>query len=134
MRFRIAGKEYEVDVRPGQEGEYIVVVDGQEFTVEFPEGKPTISTEPAAVASEVPVSASTPAAGDVPGMVTSPMAGKILRVAARKGQRVKKGDVLFVLEAMKMENDIYSPSTGTVTEILVAPPRGGRLRPAARAR
>ena len=58
------------------------------------------------------------AAGSV--TVTSPMPGKILAVKANAGQAVKKGEVLMVLEAMKMENDIVAPQDGTVASINVA--------------
>ena len=49
-----------------------------------------------------------------------PMPGTILDVKASVGQAVKAGDVLFILEAMKMENDIVSPADGTVKQILVS--------------
>jgi biotin carboxyl carrier protein len=58
------------------------------------------------------------AAGSV--TVTSPMPGKILAVKANAGQAVKKGDVLMVLEAMKMENDIVAPQDGTVATVNVS--------------
>ena len=52
--------------------------------------------------------------------VTAPMPGKILAVKANAGQAVKKGDVIMVLEAMKMENDIVAPQDGTVASINAA--------------
>lgn len=52
--------------------------------------------------------------------VAAPMPGKILGVKASVGQSVKKGDVLIILEAMKMENEIVAPSDGTVASIHVA--------------
>ena len=56
--------------------------------------------------------AATPAGGT---QVTAPMPGNILAVNFQNGQSVKKGDVLFILEAMKMENEIMAPCDGTVT-------------------
>ena len=52
--------------------------------------------------------------------VSAPMPGKILAVKASAGQAVKKGDVIMVLEAMKMENDIVAPQDGTIATINVA--------------
>ena len=52
--------------------------------------------------------------------VSAPMPGKILAVKASAGQAVKKGDVIMVLEAMKMENDIVAPQDGTIAAINVA--------------
>ena len=54
------------------------------------------------------------------GDITSPISGKVVNIKVSKGQRVKEGDVLFVVEAMKMENEIHSPVDGTVEEILVS--------------
>ena len=52
--------------------------------------------------------------------VNAPMPGNILKVNVTNGQAVKAGDVLCVLEAMKMENEIMAPKDGTVTQVLVA--------------
>ncbi|MDO4296544.1 MAG: acetyl-CoA carboxylase biotin carboxyl carrier protein subunit, partial [bacterium] len=52
--------------------------------------------------------------------VTAPMPGKILSVKANPGQAVKKGEVLLILEAMKMENEIVAPQDGTVASINVS--------------
>ena len=49
-----------------------------------------------------------------------PMPGKILAVKANAGQAVKKGDVIIVLEAMKMENDIVAPQDGTIASVSCA--------------
>lgn len=54
------------------------------------------------------------------GDVSSPISGKVVNIKVSEGQKVKEGDVLFVVEAMKMENEIHSPIDGTVEEILVS--------------
>ena len=64
--------------------------------------------------------AAAPAGAQGSVVVTAPMPGKILAVKANAGQAVKKGDVIMVLEAMKMENDIVAPQDGTVASIDVA--------------
>ncbi len=51
--------------------------------------------------------------------ITAPMPGTILKVNVQNGQAVKKGQVLLVLEAMKMENEIMAPADGTVTSVTV---------------
>lgn len=51
--------------------------------------------------------------------VMAPMVGTILQVLVKPGQNVRKGDQLFILEAMKMENEIVAPEDGSVREILV---------------
>lgn len=61
-------------------------------------------------AEKAPVSA--PAGGQT---INAPMPGTILDVKVANGQTVKKGDILFILEAMKMENEILAPCDGTVT-------------------
>ena len=61
----------------------------------------------------------TPAAAAPAGgkSITAPMPGTILKVNVKNGAAVKKGDVLMVLEAMKMENEIMAPADGTVTSV-----------------
>ena len=65
-----------------------------------------------------PAAAPAGAAGSV--QVTAPMPGKVVAVKASVGQAVKKGEVVLVLEAMKMENDIVAPEDGTIASINVA--------------
>ena len=52
-------------------------------------------------------------------VIESPMPGNIMNIKVKKGDRVEKGQVVLILEAMKMENDIVAESTGTVSKILV---------------
>ncbi|AEK72008.1 pyruvate carboxylase subunit B [Thermococcus sp. 4557] len=81
-----------------------------------PAPAPVAAPAPAPVASAAP--ASTPAlAGE--GVVTAPMPGKILRILVKKGEQVKTGQGLLVLEAMKMENEIPAPKDGVVKKILI---------------
>ena len=72
-----------------------------------------VAAAPAAPAAPV---AAAPAGGE---QVKSPMPGNILSVNVANGASVKKGDVLMVLEAMKMENEIMSPCDGTVASVNV---------------
>ncbi len=77
---------------------------------------PVAAPAPAAPAPAAPVASG--AAGAV--KIESPMPGKILAIKANAGQAVKKGDVVMILEAMKMENEITAPEDGTVASINVA--------------
>ena len=54
-------------------------------------------------------------------IVSAPLPGKIISVNVKKGDSVKKGDLLLVLEAMKMENEIFASTDGTIVDILVSP-------------
>ncbi|MBR5409410.1 MAG: biotin/lipoyl-binding protein, partial [Clostridia bacterium] len=74
-----------------------------------------------AAASPAPAPAAVSAAGPVGGArVISPMPGTILSVKCAIGDSVKAGQVLFILEAMKMENEIVAPADGSVKQILAA--------------
>ena len=99
---------------------YKVNVNGTVFEVEVEDITGTAAAAapaaaPAPVATPAPVAAA-PAGGE---SVTSPMPGNILAVNVTAGQAVKKGDVLMVLEAMKMENEIMAPCDGTVGAVSV---------------
>ena len=98
---------------------YKVTVNGTvyEITLEVVD-KSEIKAAPAPTAAPVAAPVSAPAAGAT--TVTAPMPGTILKVNVTNGQAVKKGDVLMVLEAMKMENEIMAPVDGTVGSVSVA--------------
>ena len=93
---------------------YRVTVNGTAYEIELEE---LTGAAPAAAAPAAPApapAAAAPAGGE---QITSPMPGTILAVNVTKGAAVKKGDVLMVLEAMKMENEIMCPCDGTVASI-----------------
>jgi biotin carboxyl carrier protein len=96
---------------------YKVTVNGNvyEITLEVVD-KADIKAAPAPVAAAPAPVASAPAGGEA---IKAPMPGTILKVNVSNGQAVKKGDVLFVLEAMKMENEIMAPCDGTVNGVAV---------------
>lgn len=105
-----------------------VKVNGTAYEVEVNEVKAAApAAAPAKAAAPAPKAAPAPApakaAAPVPAgaeTVKAPMPGKILSVAVSAGQAVKKGDVLLILEAMKMQNEITAPHDGTVSDVRVA--------------
>lgn len=106
------GKNYEVDVTETE-----AVVTGVKEVSTAPVAAPV--TAPAAAPAAVPAAPAVAAPTDgTP--VKAPMPGTILSIKAPVGTAVKAGDVVLVLEAMKMENDIVAPCDGTVKQVLVA--------------
>lgn len=104
---------------------YTITVNGTAYNVTVEEGTSSapVAAAPAPVAAPAPAAAPAPKAapaapaGGVP--VDAPMPGNILDIKVANGASVKSGDVLIVLEAMKMENDIVAPQDGTVASINV---------------
>ena len=113
------GKNYEVEVT---ETDAIVtgITEVPVMVAAAPAAAPVVAPVEAPKAEEAPAAPAAPAAPTASGtQVKAPMPGSILAVKASVGQAVKAGDVLVVLEAMKMENDITAPCDGTVKEIVV---------------
>lgn len=79
-------------------------------TMSAPAAAPAASAAPAAPAAPVPAGGT---------QINAPMPGTILDVRVQAGQSVRKGDILFILEAMKMENEIMSPCDGKITGVNV---------------
>lgn len=103
---------------------YNVTVNGTayEITLEVVDAADVKTTAPAAVSTPAAAPAASAAAPVNNGngeTVNAPMPGTILSVNVQNGSVVKKGDVLMVLEAMKMENEIMSPCDGTVSSVNV---------------
>ncbi len=93
---------------------YRVNVNGTAYEVEIELiDANAVASAPAAA----PAQAAAPAGGQT---INAPMPGTILKVNVQNGQAVKKGDVLMILEAMKMENEIMAPCDGTVAGVAVA--------------
>lgn len=100
---------------------YTITVNGNVYDVTVEEGESTgavaapVSAAPKMAAPKKAAKAASGAQGSV--KVPAPMPGKILNVKASVGAAVKKGDVILVLEAMKMENDIIAPQDGKISSI-----------------
>ena len=112
---------------------YEISLNGRTYEVEVEVAEPMTSSEfnafmpaPVAAPAAVPAAPAAPAAAAPAGVtaagecVKSPMPGNILKVNVTAGQAVKEGDLLVILEAMKMENEIFAPCAGTVVQVLVS--------------
>ena len=102
-------KKYNVTVNGTSYEITLEVVDAADI-----KAAPAVATAPAPVAAPAPAVA--PAGGET---VNAPMPGTILSVNVQNGASVKKGDVLMILEAMKMENEIMCPCDGTIASVNV---------------
>lgn len=109
---------------------YRVIVDGTAYTVEVESlGAGTPSAPVAPVAPVAPAAPAAPAAPEAPAApapvsddamtVTAPMPGKILSIKVNVGDSVNSGDLVLLLEAMKMENEVFATASGKVTQIRV---------------
>lgn len=101
---------------------YTITVNGKSYEVSVEErGGASAPVTPVASAPVAPVVKAAPASSGSEGRVkvVAPMSGKILGVKVSVGQAVKKGEVVAVLEAMKMENDIVALEDGTIASINV---------------
>ncbi|MBR2365883.1 MAG: acetyl-CoA carboxylase biotin carboxyl carrier protein subunit [Oscillospiraceae bacterium] len=114
MKYEITlnGKVYEVEVEQGK------AILQKEYEVCAPAAAPApAAAAPAAAPAPAPAAAVNVAAGE---QVCAPMPGNILKVACTQGASVKSGDLLVVLEAMKMENEILAPRDGVVAQVVVS--------------
>ena len=110
MKYKVTlnNRTYEVEVEEGK----AMLID--EYEAYAPAAPAPVAAAPVAAA---PAAAPALAAGEV---VKSPMPGNILKINVSQGQKVNEGDVLIVLEAMKMENEIVATKSGTVAQIVTA--------------
>lgn len=103
---------------------YTITVNGNVYDVTVEEGAGVaaapVAQAPAAKAAAPAPKPAAPAGPQGGVKVSAPMPGKILAVKAAVGAAVKKGDVLLILEAMKMENEVVAPQDGTVASVNVS--------------
>lgn len=116
---------------------YVVTLNGKKYDIEVNESEAVITSVSNAAPAAAPVApvaaAPAPAASTAPSapaavvgtavsgtQITSPMPGTILKLNVAEGQAVKAGDVVLILEAMKMENEIVAPCDGTIKQLLVS--------------
>ena len=116
MKYKVTlnGKTYEIEVEAGK------AMCLAEYEAIAPSAAPVAA--PAAAPVAAPAAAPAAPAMSVSGgeAVNAPMPGTILKVNVSAGQSVKAGQVLVVLEAMKMENEIFAPKAGSVAQVVVS--------------
>lgn len=119
MKYKVTlnNRTYEVEV---EEGKAMLIDEYEAYAPAVP--APVAAAPVAAAPAAAPAAPAAPAgaalaAGEV---VKSPMPGNILKINVSQGQKINEGDVLIVLEAMKMENEIVATKSGTVAQIVTA--------------
>ena len=109
-RVTLNGKVYEVEVEKGE------AMIKAEFDAAVPSAAPAAPASQPVAAPAAPVAAAPSGSASA---VVAPMPGNINAVKVATGQAVKKGDVLIILEAMKMENEIVAPKDGKIGQVFV---------------
>ena len=118
MKYKVTlnGKTYEVEVEQGK----AVLLDEYEAFAPAPAAAAVPAAAPAAAPVAAPAASAAPVNLEAGEAVNAPMPGNILRIDVAKGDTVKAGQVLVILEAMKMENEIVAPKDGTVAQVVTS--------------
>jgi biotin carboxyl carrier protein len=111
---------------------YVVNINNKEYEVEVEKGqanllKTTDVVAPTPISKSIPVDSqpvpvsapATPVSNLAGDAINAPMPGTVLDIRVKVGEKVKRGQILIILEAMKMENEIFAPGDGVVTQISV---------------
>ena len=117
MKYKVTlnNRVYEVEVEQGE----AMLVDEYELAAPAAPA-PVAAAAPVATAAPAAAAAAAPVAVAAGEPVKSPMPGNILKINVTQGQQVNEGDVIMVLEAMKMENEIVATRSGTIAQIAVS--------------
>lgn len=112
MKYKITlkGRTYEVEVEHGE----AMLIDEYEAIAPVPAAAPMTAAAP--VAAAAPAAAAPAAVAGTP--VTAPLPGNVLELKVKPGDSVKAGQLLVLIEAMKMENEVFAPADGVVKQIL----------------
>ena len=110
-KVKVDGEEYEVELEK-QEGVWNVTIEGKSFSIEIEGGS---------VGYSAGSKRKKKGRGKKSGTISSTIPGKIVSIAVAEGDKVAEGDVVMILEAMKMQNEIQAPLSGTVTAVNCKP-------------
>ena len=119
MKYKVTlkGKTYEVEVEKGE----AMILDEYAAAAPAPAAVPTPAAAPAAPApTPAPAAPAAPAPAASGTVVTSPLPGNVLSINVNVGDAVKAGQLLVLIEAMKMENEIVAPCDGVVKQIVAS--------------
>jgi biotin carboxyl carrier protein len=110
-KVKVDGEEFEVELEK-EDGVWNVTVQGKKFQIEIEGG---------AAAEQGVKKRKRGGRGKKSGTISSTIPGKIVSIAISEGQQVSEGDVVMILEAMKMQNEIHAPLSGTVSAVNCKP-------------
>ncbi len=116
---KVAGQCYEVEIEDLYARPIIARVDGQEFKVSREDSEKLASPKEQKEITTVELTKRQSDSNPTPSELTAPLPGTVIELFARTGDSVEAGQVLLVIEAMKMKNSIRSTRAGTITEVLV---------------
>ncbi len=123
LTIKVQGKAYTIQASKIEEGRIVPVkVDAATFKIAWknPFRKSSVATSAPSFSNQVRRSSGARQISAAAGAVTAPMTGKIVSVKVKKGDTVRKDQVLCIIEAMKMENEISASQAGTVKEVSIA--------------
>ncbi len=122
--FRVNGEPFQVEVLSRTRSEVRFRLNDREYLVEFESRVPGSGVSgtkaPSRIASEIARTSASARAGSRPGDVRASLPGVTVDICTSPGTRVQSGDLLLRIEAMKMQNSVFSPVTGKVQEIFVS--------------
>lgn len=119
FKFKIRGNQYNVDIKDVVENNVEIEVNGTPYSVAI-EREVKTSKTPTIVRKRLPdTKAKAPSAASSLKSIKAPLPGNIFKLNVSEGDSVKKGDVLLIMEAMKMENNILAENDGTVKSLKI---------------
>ena len=120
-QYKVKGVDYEVEIAEVEGNIAKVNVNGIPFEVELVQAPQSAAAKPDAPQTATETPAAQPAAAGAGHAIKAPLPGTITDIRVELGQQVNAGDVVLVLEAMKMQNNIEAEATGKIASILVKP-------------